>query len=391
MIRTAFVRASIACLLLASMPALVGAQDEAATSPEGIEWQLIGYGVDGEIGVVPWSVGASLLLEDGTATGSTGCNRFNGTYQLEGGSLTFDETFAVTRAACPDPQAAVEGAYLANLPQTASWAIEDGVLSLADAEGAPLLDFEAEALALSANDVAALVGLFESQQAQIDRLGERVDNIRIGVLRDRIKTLEDEVESLRSSAASSGSGTSFTSAENVLLKGIPNRVRKSCSPIRGSRLPAGTVAAVACDGVRQNVATMAYYLMEYDDAVATLRTVARANDVPKRRPKCSQQQASWFDLGIPVGAEACWVGDGAANVRLIAPAANCQRLDVGGTVMQEPAIYLALEGTNRRLEPLRAAGLAYTDAQTYLLNFEVFRGIPSDNQPTTRACRALLQ
>ena len=95
-----------------------------------------------------------------------------------------------------------------------------------------------------------------------------------------------------------------------------------------------------------------------------------------------------MDLGEPVGAEACWVEDGKANVRLVAQAASCHQLDAGSTHLTEPVIYLALEGKGRRMEPVRAAGLAYTDADIYLLNFDAARPIPHGGQPLTPACRA---
>jgi hypothetical protein len=153
-------------------------------------------------------------------------------------------------------------------------------------------------------------------------------------------------------------------------------------------LPSGTVAAISCDTAGDVIAEAAYYLMEYPDAVATLRSVASANGVPNRRPRCSQR-ASWWDNGLPVGAEACWVEDGTANVRLVAQAASCRQLDAITEHLEEPVIYLALEGRNARMEPLRAAGLAYTDADIYLLNVDVGRSIPSRGQPLTPGCREL--
>jgi hypothetical protein len=149
------------------------------------------------------------------------------------------------------------------------------------------------------------------------------------------------------------------------------------------------VAAVACDGARDTVTEMAYYLMEWTDAEATLKSVARANGATRRRPTCHNQRAGWTTFGAPVGAEACWIDDGVANYRLITTAAGCHQLDVAGTHLTEPAIYLALEGKERRIEPVRATGLAYTDASIYLMNFDVGGSIPHGDQPQTPACRAL--
>ena len=235
--------------------------------------------------------------------------------------------------------------------------------------------------------------LLDDQQSEIARADLRIDNIRIGTLRQRIKELEATVETLQAQAAaaaasSSATGSAFTAQEKVLLKAIPRKVERTCRPLR-SGLPRGTVAAVACDGVRKAVAEMAYYLMEWDDAEATLESVARANGAPNRQPRCDRQRAGWISYGTQIGAEACWAAKGKGNYRLVTRAAACHQLDVAGTQMREPAIYLAIEGNNDRMEPLRAAGLTYTEASYYLMNFEVGGYIPHGKQPRTPTCRTI--
>ena len=391
-------RALLAATLMATLPGAALAQEE-PTTPEGTTWHLTAYAADEVAEIVPWVVDATLLLEGGTASGSGGCDSFSGSYTIDGEALTFGEAFSVTRKACPHPRMSVEDAYLPLLPETASWAIEDDVLVLSDALGEPLLEYEQAVAALTPSDLAAIAAQFDAQQAQIDRAGERIDSIRIGALRDRITELETTVARLRtqvanqSSASSSnsspgsGSASAFNAREKVLLKAILGKVEKTCRPIR-SGLPSGTVAAVACDGVRKAVAEMAYHLMEWGDAEATLRSVANANGVPNRNPNCSRQREGWISQGTQIGAEACFIdSDGKGNFRLITRASGCHQLNLAGTQMKEPAIYLAIEGVNRKLEPLRAAGLAYTDASYYLQNFEVGEYIPWGNQPRTPACR----
>ena len=127
--------------------------------------------------------------------------------------------------------------------------------------------------------------------------------------------------------------------------------------------------------------------MEWQDAETTLRSVGAANGVPNRQPRCHNQRAGWVTYGAPGGAEACWAENGIANYRLITAAAGCHQLDVAGRKLTEPAIYLAIEGKSNKMEPLRAAGLAYTDATYFLKNFEIGQDIPHGNQPLTPACR----
>jgi heat shock protein HslJ len=390
----------LAAALVATLPAAALAQD-GSPLPEGPVWHLTAYADDG-LASVPFAVPATLQLEGGTATGSSGCNAFTGRYMIEGDRLTFDEQFALTRAACPDEIASrVEDAYLAALPQVATWAIEDEQLVLSATDDARLLVFEEPVLSLTRSALAQIAGLISDQgaelaeqQAGLDQVNERVDDIRIGTLRERIRTLESQVSRLQSQAASSsasgsGSSSAFNTAEDVLLKAIPQKVRKTCQPLR-SGLPRGTAAAVACDGSRRTVAEQAYYLMEWKDAVATLRTVARREGVPERNPRCFDQRAGWIHYGTNLGAEACWSAGGKGNYRLVTMATSCKQLNVDGTRLRQPAIYLAMEGVDDRMEPVRAAGLAYTDAGYLLMNFEAGGYIPARNQPDSPGCKARL-
>lgn len=397
----ALIRALLTAALIVTLPGAVLAQDGSAT-PEGTTWHLTAYAGDG-MASVPFFVQATLELQDGTASGRTGCNDYSGSYELDGASLDFEQRF-ITQAACPDDaQALVQAGYLGGLSEVAAWSMEEEQLILSDADGAQLLVFEEPSVALSRTAMSQLVGLVEDQAAQmadqqdrIDRLGERVDNIRVGTLRDRIKELEAAVATLQAQAAAaansgtgSGSNTRFSAAEKVLLRAIPPRVERTCRPLR-SGLPRGTVAAVACDGSRRTVAQQAYYLMEWKDAVATLRSVAADNGVPRRNPRCFEQRAGWIHYGTNLGAEACWSEGGTGNYRLVTMATECKQLNVDGTRLRHPAIYLAMEGVNDRMEPVRAAGLAYTDAGYLLMNFEAGSSIPARGQPDSPGCKARL-
>ena len=384
-------RVLLAAALVATLPMTTVAQEESAT-PEGIDWHLTSFSLDGPA-LVPWTVDPTLRLDDGTATGWTGCNQFTGSYALDDDSLTFDDTLAMTRMACQGAAGIVEPAYVAALAEVSGWTIDGGTLRLSNADDTAVLEFEQALIALTPTDVSELESRLGDLQAQLDRAGERIDNIRIGTLRERIRTLESQVAALEAQAAASssssgsGSGSSFTAAEKVLLKAIPQKVKRTCKPMR-SGLPSGTAAAVACDGSRQAVAEQAYYLMEWSDAVATMRSVAGSKGVPNRLPRCHNQRAGWIHYGTNLGAEACWAENGTANYRLVTNATNCKQLDVGGTRLRQPAIYLAMEGTSNRMEPVRAAGLAYTDAGYLLMNFEAGRSIEAKGQPNSPGCNA---
>ena len=43
-----------------------------------------------------------LKMENGKVSGSTGCNRINGTYTLSGNGITFGSNLAITKMGCPN-------------------------------------------------------------------------------------------------------------------------------------------------------------------------------------------------------------------------------------------------------------------------------------------------
>ncbi|RIK45616.1 MAG: hypothetical protein DCC58_05905 [Chloroflexi bacterium] len=102
------------------------------------------WGLD-ELGGADALAGVSVtmrLTDDGQISGSSGCNRFTGTWQ--GGSnraLTIGPV-ASTLMACSDPVDAQEQAFLAALENTARYRIDDDELYLLDGSGAVLAEFE---------------------------------------------------------------------------------------------------------------------------------------------------------------------------------------------------------------------------------------------------------
>lgn len=60
---------------------------------------------------------------DGTVSGSAGCNTFNGTYVLDGATITFGP-LTTTKMACADPTMFVESAFLAAMAGVTGWSLD---------------------------------------------------------------------------------------------------------------------------------------------------------------------------------------------------------------------------------------------------------------------------
>jgi heat shock protein HslJ len=160
--------------MVVALPGAGVAQD-APASPEGTRWQLAAYLAESGLTTPPDGLDPTLLLSDATASGNAGCNQFSGGYLLDGTSLSFAPELTQTMMACEPDRQAVEDAYLALLPTTASWQSADESLQLLDAQGAVILEFvQAEP------DIATVVALLEDLRAEVGALQARVDALEAG-------------------------------------------------------------------------------------------------------------------------------------------------------------------------------------------------------------------
>src|SRR5688572_18659922 len=137
MVRTAIVILAVAALTIVgcSQPAASAAPSAAGPPTElpGTSWVLKGIsGTELGTGVPTIDFGT-----DGTVSGSAGCNTFNGTYTVDGSSISFGP-LASTKMACPVADMAVETAFLAGLAGAKTWSIQALFLTL---EGAAKMTF----------------------------------------------------------------------------------------------------------------------------------------------------------------------------------------------------------------------------------------------------------
>ena len=102
-------------------------------------WNVTGYN-NGKQAVVSPITGTTLTItfgDDGTISGTSGCNTFSGQYTLSGQNITVSP-LASTMRACIEPEGveAQETAFLASLQKAVEWFIQGDQLSLRTAEDA---------------------------------------------------------------------------------------------------------------------------------------------------------------------------------------------------------------------------------------------------------------
>ncbi len=111
----------------------------------GVRWVLESYvNADGETvtaladGEVTAEFGA-----DGQMGGSGGCNRYFASYTIDGGNLTIGQAGSTMMACEPVEVMEQEAHFLAALGAAAAWQIEGDTLTISDADGAPVITFQA--------------------------------------------------------------------------------------------------------------------------------------------------------------------------------------------------------------------------------------------------------
>lgn len=117
------------------------------TALTGTEWQALAYnnGKGGLQSVVANSTVTAKFGTDGSLAGNGGINQYSTTYTTSApDKMTIDAKIVSTKMAGPDDVMAQETAYLAALPQTATYEIDGDTLWLRDANGAALAEYVAQ-------------------------------------------------------------------------------------------------------------------------------------------------------------------------------------------------------------------------------------------------------
>jgi heat shock protein HslJ len=110
----------------------------------GTSWEVIGYN-NGKQAVTSVLAGSTLTADfgkDGTLSGNSGCNTYNGPYTVSGNQIKIGP-LATTRMACSEPAGVMEqeAQYLAALETAATYQIEGVALELRTKDGALAADF----------------------------------------------------------------------------------------------------------------------------------------------------------------------------------------------------------------------------------------------------------
>jgi heat shock protein HslJ len=119
--------ATFGALLVLGLGGGCGGGDDASdpAALESVPW-IVSSGLD----VDGWEAFApSIRFEGGRYDGSSGCNRYGGSYTVDGETIELGDTGA-TLIACPPPAGDVERAYFDALDRVARWSVDDELVLL---------------------------------------------------------------------------------------------------------------------------------------------------------------------------------------------------------------------------------------------------------------------
>jgi len=135
-----FTAAVAGAVLMSACASAVPADQPTAEDLVGITWVLDDLGGKSPVAGSPVTV----RFADGAISGSSGCNVFGGSYEIDGAKLTVDEAMPATMMACAEDVMAVEAALFASLPKATGFAVDGDSLTLKSADGATLGTFSAQ-------------------------------------------------------------------------------------------------------------------------------------------------------------------------------------------------------------------------------------------------------
>jgi heat shock protein HslJ len=128
----------IGLIFLAALLFSACTSNAAPTADLSGEWQLTS--LNGKAPLAGSSITAK--FENGEVSGSAGCNRYGGQYELDGEKITFSAIFQ-TEMACMDPQGVMEQEteYTQTLGQSAGISLSGNQLQLKNASGDTIIEF----------------------------------------------------------------------------------------------------------------------------------------------------------------------------------------------------------------------------------------------------------
>ena len=197
------------------IPASPSASAPAPLALQGPTWQLAAPGTQGADLAGTKTPPVTARFEGGQVSGFSGCNRYMGTFTLDRDSVVIGP-LAGTMMACPEPQMAIEKAFLGALTGTLRYAISGDGLTLTPVSGVPLV-FQAEPAPTLLGVTWSVTGFNNGRHAVV------------GPLLGTTLTMTFDQGQVHGSSGCNTYRAAYTSEGNRLAIGPVASTRKACS------------------------------------------------------------------------------------------------------------------------------------------------------------------
>jgi heat shock protein HslJ len=210
----------------------------------GVTWTVTTYN-NGKQAVVSLLADTELTLifgEDGSVSGSAGCNQYTGGYTVDGSAIKIGP-LAATMMMCGEPEGVMEqeAQYLAALQAATTFAIPGDVLELRDDSGALMVSAVAQtAEALAEGENTPLEGTLWVLTSYVDAQGEAVEPVAGSEV-----TANFQDGRLGGNASCNNYGADYTVDGNNLTIGLAVTTMMLCQPEEVAQQEQAYLAALA--------------------------------------------------------------------------------------------------------------------------------------------------
>lgn len=240
-------------------PAPVEEGGEAASVPlEGTQWGGTGYASAQGNMMTPQGSQPTAIFQDGSVSGTTGCNNYFGTFVTDGNNLTVSD-MGSTMMACEEPLMSQEADFLAALSRAATYAINGDTLEISDASGNVVLTFAVIEPSALTGTTWVVTGYNNGNEAVV--------SVVIGT---ELTAIFGEDGSLSGSAGCNNMAGSYTTQDNTIQIGPIATTRMMCVEPEGVMEQEAQYTAALMSAATYSVRGDQLEMRTADDAMAVL-------------------------------------------------------------------------------------------------------------------------